>query len=151
MGDYSFYNYGIRDISINKENNTILNINYGHKGKKPIHIFKNDIFDFMKAIMSEQEMEELNITDKKVKDSLDMHSVEYINSILSGRAMVIVSGLGNARGYYNSSDNGIRYILGLNMDGRIKQKNLFDFEKRKPRYIDLQPIKQVVEDEEQEV
>lgn len=100
MAKKAFYNYGISDVNVNKSNEAILDVNFGH-GKFPLHIFKRDIMDFIKAVLPEEEVEQRQITSEKVNKSLEEDGISLLNYLLGGRAMIIVSNYENYYEYCN--------------------------------------------------
>lgn len=135
----AFYNYGINDIGENKDNKEILDVNFGH-GKFPLHIWKKDIMDFVKAVISKEEVEDRGITPEKLQQSLKEDGVAVLNYLLGGRSMILITNTKNYLDYKNAGQS-IQQITGLNLDGEIEMENAFDYIARSPKYSDLHPSK----------
>ena len=128
--DYAYYTYGIGDIIENKENDSIVDVHFGN-GKMPVHIFKEDLVDFYRAIIPEEEREDLEITDKEL--------FQYGQKKVKGRAICLVTTFKNFLEYSNGGQNGIVALTGIKIDGRPNLEEGFDYKHRKPRYNDLYP------------
>jgi len=133
---YSYYTYAIDGVAINKNNEEIIDIKYGN-GKSPLHIFKNDLIDFVTAILSKKELKERGITLEKIASVMQVKGVEVLDELLQGRCMVLLTTFHNYLEYSNNGQNNVELITNLRIDGQIDMASAFNFKQRKPSYDDL--------------
>ena len=138
MNNEAYFNYGINSVELHKENEELLDINYG-KNKIPISIYKNDIIDLIKAIIPAEEIEYRGITAEKVEKALQEDGVSVLNYLLGGRAMILITDFKNYMEYTNGGQNHIKKITGLNIDGKMELENAFNYETKQPSFRDLYP------------
>ena len=135
MEEIGYYNYSIDKIAEDSKNKDILDIYYGRRPYPfTFKIYKKDAVDFLKAILSEEEMKEVKIEEG------DFESGEIINTLnfrLAGKGMIVISGTRNCNEYHNGTQNRIKKIVGINLDGKIEEDKAFDYDGRKPSIDDL--------------
>lgn len=134
MRNRAFYHYAIDGFETNKNNAAVVDILYG-AGKTPLYIFKKDAEKFIEAIISPMERRERGI------GQLVGNEVGVLNSLLRGRAMILCTEFENYLEYSNGTQNRVKEIAGLRIDGNIDLIESFDYENLEPTIKDLYPIK----------
>lgn len=133
MRNRAFYHYAINGFETNQNNAAVVDILYG-AGKTPLHIFKKDAEKFIEAIISPEERRKRGI------NQLVGDEVEVLNSLLKGRAMILCTDFENYLEYSsNGTQNGIKEIAGLRIDGNIDLVEAFDYENLEPSIKVLYP------------
>jgi len=132
MRNRAFYHYAINGFETNQNNAAVVDILYG-AGKTPLHIFKKDAEKFIEAIISPEERRKRGI------NQLVGDEVEVLNFLLKGRAMILCTDFENYLEYSNGTQNGIKEIAGLRIDGNIDLIEAFDYENLEPSIKVLYP------------
>ncbi|MBQ9318985.1 MAG: hypothetical protein IJR82_05075 [Bacilli bacterium] len=130
--EFSYFTYGINDIKVNPNNKNIIDIQYGYN-KIPLHIFKDDIPDFIKSLISKKEREQ---TQLALEDIISIN-VEQLDILLKGRCIILITGFSDYSEYNNISHNEIKYITSLNINGQFNFQDAFDYMNRTPSLDDL--------------
>lgn len=128
----AYYNYAINGFTENLNNADIIDIEYGN-GKFPIHIFKKDTDRLINAILSPNERRQRLIA------RIEEDDIEYLNRLLKGRAMILITDFENYSEYCSSGQNGIEEITGMDISGKLNSQESFDYKTLAPGIEDLYP------------
>lgn len=140
-GKYSFYNYGIKGVKENdicnnnctKEdrekttNPELLILEYGY-GKRFV-FRKDDAYKLLEKILGKSFLKELKIDELTFyKNVIKFGYEEALNTLIKGRAIVIVTNLSNHLEYWNGVQNDIVGLTGIDINGEYiaqDEKDLF--------------------------
>lgn len=129
----AYYNYSIDGFE--ERGKDILDINYGN-GKIPLHIFRKDVKRFIRAIMSQEELETIHAELWLDGDGSEV-VVRVLNELFKGRAMVLATQFRHYLEYMDDRQHDICKIAGLQIDGNINWEEAFPYDELTPTLDEL--------------